>query len=293
MRSVDDGTEAARHGPSSWRWRRRAGLVLLETVLGPAHLAFTSRQGGVSAPPFATLNLGLGLGDRDANVAENLGRLVAALGHAGVVASARQVHGARVVRVGGASGQSVPDADGLVSTEPGVALLLRFADCVPVFLVAPGPRPAVALVHAGWRGLAAGVVEAGVGAVCEASGAQPSALLGAIGPAIGPSYEVDAPVLDALRARYAGAAAWWGEDRVLDMTRAVREALTLHGIERTHLVETTERTESPAFFSHRASGGRTGRMAAVIRLGVDRPDDGGNAFPLAKKAPLRDWEGHE
>jgi hypothetical protein len=257
-----------------WRWQRREDLVFLAARLGPARLAFSSRAGGVSPAPFASLNLGGGLGDDDANVARNRERLLRGLGLGGrPVHGARQVHGAHAIVVGEGAPAVAPEADALVTRVPSAVLLLRFADCVPVFLAAPGPVAAVALAHAGWRGLAAGVVEAAVDALTRTAGASEASLVAAIGPAIGPSYEVDEPVMAALRGRYAQADRWWGADGVLDMTRGVREALLGRGLDRVHIVETAERTESPAFFSHRASGGRTGRMAGVIWLDDGCPGD--------------------
>jgi polyphenol oxidase len=255
-----------------WRWRRRVGLVLLEARLGPAALAFTSREGGVSAEPFQSLNLGGSVGDREESVAENRRRLLSALGLAeGQVRSVHQVHGARVLEATAQALAPASEADGLVTTVPGLALLLRFADCVPVFLAAAGRRPGVALAHAGWRGLAAGVVEAAVARLGRETGSEAQAMLAAIGPAIGPSYQVDEPVMAQLRARYGGVDRLRGQDGVLDMTGAVREALLGAGLLTSSILETSERTESPAFFSHRASGGRTGRMAGVVRLGGGWP----------------------
>ncbi len=257
----------------AWRWRRRGGLVLLEAQLGPAILAFTSRAGGLSEPPFASLNLGAGLGDRDEAVAGNRRRLLAALGlREAQVRSVRQVHGSRIAVAGAEPWPGpAPDADGLVTTVAGVALLLRFADCVPVFLAASGERPGAAIAHAGWRGLAGGVVEAAIACLERESGVDASRMLAAIGPAIGPSYQVDEAVMTPLRERYRGVDRLRGEDGVLNMTGAVRQALVSAGIAPTRIVETVERTESPAFFSHRASGGRTGRMAGVIGLGAAWP----------------------
>lgn len=277
-----------------WHWVRRRGLRLLEARLGPASLFFTSRVGGVSAAPFDTLNLGAGLGDRDDDVAENRRRLLAALDLSeGQVRHTRQVHGTAVVVAGTVPWTEPPAADGLVTSEPGLALLLRYADCVPVFLAAPGPRPTAALAHAGWRGLADGVVGAAVATLCREAGAGPGAVLAAIGPAIGTSYRVDEPVMARMRARHAWADALQADDGVFDMTGAVRRALDDAGVAAGQIVETSERTESPAFFSHRASGGRTGRMAAVIRLDGRGHGNEGNAFRLANTPALRDWEGLE
>ncbi len=256
-----------------WRWVRRAGLALLEARVGPARAYFTSRVGGVSLPPFDSLNVGGGLGDREADVVENRRRLLLALELGEEAArSVRQVHGCEVWPVGpGPAPAEPPEADAMVTARADLALLMRYADCVPVYLAVVAPRPAVGLAHAGWRGLAAGVVEAAVSALCGEAGASPEAVVAAIGPSIGASYQVDETVMAKMRARYAWADGCQDASGVFDMTGAVRRALTDAGVASASIVETSERTESPAFFSHRASGGRTGRMAAVIRLDGRRP----------------------
>jgi len=118
-----------------------------------------------------------------------------------------QVHGAAVVEAAACrDGKGRAEADAIVSTVPGLAVAVVTADCVPVLLAAPGAT-AVAAVHAGWRGLAAGVVMAAVETLDRASGAGPSELVAAIGPHIGPCcYEVDEPVLEALERTHGRAA---------------------------------------------------------------------------------------
>ena len=117
---------------------------------------------------------------------------------------ARQVHGARIAKERECSGPTPPAADGVVSASPGTPVAVFTADCVPI-LLATSCGTAVAAVHAGWRGLAAGVVAAGIAAVRELA-RRPSPLVAAIGPHIGACcYEVDAPVVDALRGRFAAA----------------------------------------------------------------------------------------
>lgn len=131
----------------------------------------------------------------------------------------KQVHGCRVVRGEDCRREPPPEADAVVSIEPGLPVAVVTADCVPV-LLATQDGAAVAAVHAGWRGLAAGVIEAGVAALVEAAGAAPEQLAAGIGPHIGACcYEVDGPVLDALGARYVDA-----------MTRAVRPVREGHAM---------------------------------------------------------------
>jgi YfiH family protein len=243
--------------------------------------AFTGRVGGSSAPPHASLNLGLRVGDDLRRVLANRRRVATVLGLAGRPwALARQVHGARVLRVeAGALGQGPPeakpplgDADGLVTTDPTVVLAVLTADCAPVLLADPAAG-VVGAVHAGWRGLAAGVVEAGVAAMAEA-GADPAACVGLVGPAVGGCcYEVGPEVRDAVGARLPAALATTRDGRpALDPAAGAAQALVRAGVEPANLrvagactVDLEER-----FFSHRRDHGRTGRQAGIIALGGGR-----------------------
>ena len=147
------------------RWRERAGVRWLEAELPGARAAFSTRLGGVSDGPFASLNLGWLTGDK--RVPENRRRLTAALGlDARDVLIGRQVHAAEVVRHEArmdppAFARPAParEADGQATSSPGLAPLVFVADCLPVALA--GTR-GVAMIHCGWRGLAEGIVERGV-----------------------------------------------------------------------------------------------------------------------------------
>jgi len=166
--------------------------------------AVSTRHGGVSKPPFATLNLTWAVGDDPEAVEENHRRLCAALGvPREALVSPRQVHSAEVRRVGaGDRGRFIPGCDALITDEPGVPLLLRFADCVPIFLYDPR-RKAIGLAHAGWRGTVAGMAQAIVRAMAEAFGSRPGDLVAALGPAIGPCcYEVGPEVVAAVEAAF-------------------------------------------------------------------------------------------
>ncbi|MCL6596000.1 MAG: polyphenol oxidase family protein [Firmicutes bacterium] len=252
----------------AWRWRRRGDLVLLEANIGPAHLVFTSRAGGVSPPPFDSLNLGRSVPDAPENVEENLRRLFAALGiERERVATAHQVHGREVAVVGEPTpaGAAPVRADALVTRRRDAVLMLRFADCVPVFLVAP-EAGAIGIAHAGWRGLAAGVVGAAVTAMRTSLGAAGADLWAAVGPCAGPTYQVDEPVMAALRPTLPWADRYRDGRGMLDLAGVTRHALADAGVGHDRVLVAAERTDSPAFFSHRASGGRTGRMAGLIRM---------------------------
>jgi polyphenol oxidase len=161
----------------------------LADLPGVAHGFFT-REGGVSAGIYASLNCGLGSGDDPAAVRENRARVAARL-HANDLVSAYQVHGteALIVRAPLPAGAARPRADALVTTARGLALGVLTADCAPVLLADPHAG-IVAAVHAGWRGALAGVVEAAVGAM-HGLGADRSRIRAAVGPCIGQgAYEV-------------------------------------------------------------------------------------------------------
>lgn len=228
-------------------WRERDGVRWLEADLGGARAAFSTRVGGVSEPPFESLNLGLLTDDSGSAVGENRLRLAAALGFAPErVVFARQVHGTDLVhhpREGDAA-----EADGHVIREPGLAPLVFVADCLPVALRGPG---GVALVHAGWRGLAGGILAAGAEAV--------GATRAAIGPGIGPCcYEVGEEVLGAF-AGLGGVA----DGRMLDLPEVARQLLARAGLEAVEAAGLCTSCEAELFFSHRRDGGRTGRQAGL------------------------------
>ncbi|HKX94962.1 MAG TPA: peptidoglycan editing factor PgeF [Methylibium sp.] len=150
----------------------------------------STRAGGVSSGVCASCNLGDAVGDDPAAVQENRRRFAAAIG--GTPTWLRQVHGQRVLRLPAAAGESL-EADACLTTEPGVACVIQVADCLPVLLAAPG---GVAAAHAGWRGLAGGVLDATVNALAGATGCAPATIEAWLGPCIGPrQFEVGEDVL--------------------------------------------------------------------------------------------------
>jgi hypothetical protein len=227
------------------------GLDAIELALPGARVRFTTRAGGVSEGPYAALNLGRFTDDDPAAVAENRRRAAAGL----PLASARQVHGTRVLCVDGATGdEEAEDADGVATAAEGVAALVLTADCLPVALAAPG---AVAMVHAGWRGLADGVLEEAVRAIRELSGDGP--LHAAIGPGAGACcYAVG----DEVAARFPVWAR--GADRRIDLKAVAAARLRDAGVAEVTDVGRCTMCEPDVFFSHRASGGLTGRQGGLV-----------------------------
>jgi YfiH family protein len=231
-------------------WRESNGVRWLEAELDGARAAFSTRVGGVSEPPFDRLNLGLLTDDAEGAVVENRRRLAEALGfEPDQLRFARQVHGHRLIDHRVEHPQGLVEADGHVVAEPGQAPLVFVADCLPVTLAGPS---GVAMVHAGWRGLAVGILAKGAEAV-EATSA-------AIGPGIGPCcYEVGDEVLSA----FAGLGEGVVRGRMLDLPEIARRSLAKAGVERVESSGLCTSCEEEIFFSHRRDNGRTGRQAGV------------------------------
>jgi YfiH family protein len=206
---------------------------------------FTTRHGGVSAGPYASLNLGPHTDDDPAAIAANRERAAGLAGRP--LAVVHQVHGTDVV----AAGDAVPDADAQVTTD-GRAPLVLVADCVPIALIAP---EAVGVVHAGWRGLHGGIVANAVRALRDRGATDIEA---AVGPAIGGCcYDVG----DELRA------AFDTTEPTLDLPGIAVGQLFGAGVGHVHEVglctACTERDGAPLFFSHRRDRGVTGRQAGI------------------------------
>jgi YfiH family protein len=229
----------------------------------------TTRTGGTSAGRFASMNVGDRVGDDPASVAANRRLLAAATGASPVYL--RQVHGERVVRVGAhdaADGAPLHEADASVAVEPGIACVVQAADCLPVLLAARNGR-AVGAAHAGWRGLAAGVVDAAAAAVAGAAACSPQEIVAWLGACIGPrSFEVGADVLAAFGVAPGADAA----DRfrplregkwLANLPLLARERLAAAGIAEIESVDACTVEDASRFFSFRRDG-VTGRMAAAI-----------------------------
>jgi len=230
----------------------------------------STRLGGVSTGRWRSLNLGLAVGDDPAAVAENRRRFAARLGSPAFWL--RQVHGCKVLRARApVPGDEPPVADACWTDEPGVACAVQVADCLPVLLAAPQAR-AVAAAHAGWRGLAAGVLEATVQALCGAAGCAPEEVVAWLGPCIGPrQFEVGADVLQAfgqsparVDARFVARAAIDGTPRWLaDLPRLARDRLGQAGVRQVRGGRWCTVEDESSFFSFRRDG-VTGRMAAAV-----------------------------
>jgi hypothetical protein len=224
--------------------------------------AFTTRRGGISEGPFAALNLGLATGDEPLRVAANRATVAMALGREPErLRMVRQVHGHRVVDAAGVvSGE--PEADGLVSDDPTWLVGVQVADCLPILLADP-EGTVVAAVHAGWRGLAAGIVPLAVALVAERSGKSPAGIIGAVGPAIGAArYVVGLEVAEHFDATFLTAGE--GGRRHLDLTACAAAQLQAAGLVDLAVATTCTYEQRDEFFSHRRDGPRTGRQGGFI-----------------------------
>jgi YfiH family protein len=242
------------------KWHETDGVRWLAASLGPAgggtgRVGFGSRVGGVSDAPYDTLNIGVLTDDADAAVIENRSRLAAAVGtRPRDVPIGLQVHKAEIAVHDAPQepspyaepGTALEEVDGHVVRDPGLAPLVLTADCLPVALAGPG---GVAMLHCGWRGLAAGIVARGALAIDAASAA--------IGPGIGPCcYEVGPEVLEAFADLGEGIA----DGRLLDLPEVARRLLARAGVETIESAGLCTFCEADLFFSHRRDQGRTGRM---------------------------------
>jgi len=228
------------------------------------HAAVTTREGpGVSTGPYARFNLGLRSGDDAEAVASNRDALRHALDLPATPRWLRQVHGTTVAELGPLSSAAEPQADAAVTHLPGTVLAVLTADCLPVlFCSDDGAR--VGAAHAGWRGLAAGVLEASLAAM----GTPPSRVLAWLGPCIGAaSYEVGEEVRAAFVDRDPAAAGCFAATRPghwhCDLAALARRRLTAAGLARLHGGGFDTLTD-PRFYSYRRDGVHSGRFASLI-----------------------------
>ena len=250
-------------------------VPLVVSLLMPAGFChgFTTRAGGVSAPPFDSLNLGWKWGDAPANVAENHRRLLAASGAASLL-RVSQVHGVRILRVRRSDDPATvagEKADGLCTDAPGVGLSVHVADCTPM-LIACARTGACAALHAGWRGTVSGMARAGVEALISHFGCRPADLHVALGPCIGPCcFEVGGEVEEAFTAAMARESGVIvrasGRKPRIDLRAFQALQLVDAGVLRENIDATTDCTLCDPlgrFFSYRGAGRATGQSVGFI-----------------------------
>lgn len=231
---------------------------------------FSLRTGGVSTPPFDTLNLGMNLGDCPENVTRNLSILIDQAGLNDRPHQATQVHGTEVLMCHGAGRNHGRKADILLSTELDRTVAVRTADCVPILLADP-ETGIVAAVHAGWRGTVQNAAGRAVEEMCK-RGARAKKILAALGPSIGPCcFAINKDVWMSLK-HLCGSKEGNGlhpyavDLAAINMTQLSKAGVLTRHMERFHMCT---HCQPGLFFSHRRNGGRTGRHLAI----VGRPSD--------------------
>ncbi len=242
---------------------------------------FSCRLGGVSKAPYTSLNMALHVEDDPAAVWQNRQLFLQALNlKADLLVTPEQVHGEAIVRVtadeAGKGSREYNDAiaetDALITNEPGLPLMLCFADCTPIILLDPANK-AVGIAHGGWRGTVARIAQKTVLRMQQEFGTDPQKVLAGIGPAIGPCcYEVG----DEVAAKFASEfkdhetklLTKCGDSIHLDLWQANKIQLQEAGLlaSNIELANVCTACKHSWFYSYRADGGKTGRMAAVIAL---------------------------
>lgn len=250
-----------------------------DTLSGSLH-GFSTRFGGVSKEHLSSLNLGVHRGDRYENVVENYRILGLAVGFTpGETVFTHQKHTDIILRVGvsdcgtGLFREQETVCDGLITNEPGVALVCFSADCAPVLLFDPVKR-AIAAVHSGWRGTAQGIAARAVQAMAREFGSNPGDICAAIGPSIGQCcFETDEDVPEAMRAALGGAADGFiekrGEKYFVDNKGLCRLWLQRAGVENIDVSDACTMCQPDRFWSHRVTHGARGSLAAIIKLPED------------------------
>lgn len=250
------------------------------------HAVF-GRQGGVSQPPFASLNLSVSVADEAANVYENRRRAYGLFDRdTDSVVHAHLVHGNRVARVTSAHyGEWLPQVDGLITNEPDCALTMNYADCTPIFLYDP-VQHAIGLGHAGWKGTVLDVAGEMVRQMTAEFGSVPADIMAGIGPCIGVGwYEVGEPVITAVRQAFAEPHSLLvpppngpvngsdGSRPHFDLVEANWRNLRRAGVAQIERPFLCTATRTDRFFSHRAEQGKTGRFGTIMIL-QDKGHDG-------------------
>lgn len=237
--------------------------------------AFTTRIGGTSQPPLDSFNLGRHIDDEEARLdamrnREKLCRVLGADPARLVVPG--QVHSSTVVFVDRPVERSVlQKVDGLTTSEKRLPLLLHFADCVPVILFDPD-KAAIAVIHAGWRGTAAEIVKAGAAKMQENFGSRPREIKAAIGPAIGSCcYPTSEEAAQRLSATVCNADSLILRDSPDKQPRPDLKAINAmqlleFGLEDVDVTDLCTSCLPQVFYSHRQSGGRTGRQGALAEI---------------------------
>jgi YfiH family protein len=246
-----------------WNIRESQGLLYLDFTGWPGvRVLYSTRIGGLSPPPFESLNLHFGRGDAEHRVRENRRRFFLATGiDEHCVTLTRQVHSSRINVIRGAG--EAPHGDGMITDQEGFFLGIFTADCLGIFLFAP-PANAIGAIHAGRKGLAASVVENGVRALCETYQVDPGCIQALCGPSIGPCcYEIGEELRSGFKDNYI-------TERMhriyLDLWGIAADQLADAGVRKVYLPHICTACNPDLFFSYRVSGGMVGENLGLIGL---------------------------
>lgn len=250
-----------------------AEVMVLHSLLFSTHGlvgVYSSRCGGVSLPPYDTLDLGMDVGDDPAHVQCNMALFMRAAGLEVRPHQARQAHGIGVLACHGDGLMHAHEADILISSDPQAALAVRTADCLPLLLADPATR-ILAAVHAGWRGTARLAAMVAVRAM-QQLGAEPGRMLASLGPCIGPCcFRIDEQTAQQLAANWPPADAHITRRKHIaaDLAAINRDQLLAAGMKAEHIEVMGACTccQPQRFFSYRRDGARSGRHLAVVALG--------------------------
>jgi polyphenol oxidase len=235
--------------------------------------AFFTRKGGCSPAPWASLNMGGTVGDDKDRVRENRARGLASQDRdPASVYDVWQVHGVEVVITESPRLPETPhlQADVILTNKPGITLMMRFADCVPIMLHDP-IHHVVGLAHAGWLGTVSGTVKYAIYEMQSKFGSKPADIKAAIGPSIGPDhYEVGPDVVNRVYQSFgdksAGLIRKKSDLTFFDLWAANRVLLEESGVRKIEVADLCTACHNDDWFSHRAEKGRTGRFGAIIAL---------------------------
>lgn len=249
----------------------RVTSLFIQSRLLPVRHGFSVRGGGVSQGAWASLNLGLSVGDEREHVLENLRRFTSEIGIPGThLRAVSQVHGDRMLEATGPQETSVPqalgEADALWTSASGLGVGVKTADCVPILLVDP-ESSRVAAVHSGWRGTDLRIAKKAVERLAK-EGSDPSKLLAAVGPCIQKCcYEVSDELAHRFRARFdSHVVSIKQRTPHLDLSRAVRDTLIEAGLktDRIDVLPDCTACDGERFFSHRRDRGVSGRHISFV-----------------------------
>ena len=241
----------------------------------------STRHGGFSTGALASLNLGLHVDDDPALVVRNRELFCRSLGaDFESLVTCQQVHGVKVAKATRCEAgmgsrnyeSSIPDTDALITNEPGLPLMLFFADCTPIMIADPVNR-AIGVAHGGWKGTLGGIAVITIEAMAREYGSRPENLLASVGPSIGPCcYAVRSDVADRFQERYPGYAddilKLENGEIMLNLWECNRRQLLDAGVPAKNIdkADTCTSCNHKQFFSYRADKGKTGRIGALMMI---------------------------